>query len=461
MGAVTILDTQSKKKIFLEKSAHAGPCRDIAMAIGTPDLLVSCSYDCNVNVYDRRKRQLVNQIKQQHPLACVALSPCGVYVCTGNLKGDISSYDLRHPKQALDTKRAHDDRVVRVGFVPPLSQVNISGKSVNYSTILKDTLSNPSSIAEPRLSIGADCPDSFAKFIDVHQANFEVNARQSSPQRRDSWLDLVPRRQINDFSMDSMAMSPSRVSIGGDTSELRLRRVSRRSFSVQPPDIGALAEEATNAYKQIDAKRPRSGQSTTDATPNTTPKVSERDNDREMESCLTRGDASIYNKQNAARLSIADKENQHQNQQEIDMFARHIKDQQISTPNMMHVQNKPRTDSSSLGLDDHSAEALKHMFTEVIDTKITGLRNELRSDIQTMEANVMKRVNTTENEIKFYQDQYYHQGFSGSFKLFKMMEREIDVLKEGMAVLLRTDSFAEEYYRLKAENEELKRRLQG
>lgn len=128
LGAVAIHDIQAKKRVFLAKSAHKEPCRDIAMCANTPNVLMSCSYDCNVNIYDIRKKQLASQVVQQHPLQCVTLSPCGAYMCTGDLKGHIGLYDLRNSKEALATKLVHNDGVVRIGFVPVLSAVNNSSR---------------------------------------------------------------------------------------------------------------------------------------------------------------------------------------------------------------------------------------------------------------------------------------------------------------------------------------------
>ena len=54
-----------------------------------------------------------------------------------------------------------------------------------------------------------------------------------TPKRRDSWADLMPARNIHDFSMDSMAETPSRMTMGFDNhSELRLKRVSRTPLNL-------------------------------------------------------------------------------------------------------------------------------------------------------------------------------------------------------------------------------------
>lgn len=422
---------------------------------------------------------MVEQITQQHPLACVALSPCGNFICTGNLKGEISSYDFRNVKEALDTKRVHDDGVIRVGFIPLLSDVNLSGKSANFSTIIKDTTATPSSITDAgRISVGGDFPDSFANFIDIYQANAELNACQSSPRRRDSWMDMISNKRLHDFSVDSNAVSPSQISLGGEFSELRLRRVSRLSTNstsgdifdaprvLLMPEIGAITEEMTNVPTEMDAKRPRS-----DATEANSvipkPKSNATECDNEIGSSATRDSHPEYRsgKAPAVRLSMANKENQQHNQQDLELFARYIKDVQFSTPNSNHIPGKSRGEMSTMALSEAGSDSLKQIFSEVIDTKLNDFREELQATMDAkfdaLGVSVLKKMHETENEIKFYQDKYYNLGFTGSFRLFKLMEREIDVLKEGMAVLLGSDNIAEEYYRVKAENEELKRRLQG
>lgn len=470
-GAATVYDIQSKRKIFQEKAAHSAPCRDISMSPAMPDILVSCAYDCKVNVYDIRKRNVVQQIVQSHPLACVSLSPCGTFMCTGNLKGDIASFDFRNLKEPIDTKRVHDDGgVIRVAFVPTLGDINTSGKSANCSSLIKESTmtSSPSLSFDPmgRMSVGSDCPDAFGKFIDNCIAN-TADSHQSSP-RRDSWLDIGANRISHDFSVDSI-LSPSRMSLGADHSELRLKRISRSSLNASTPndfvnmrreqrrsEIPAIAEESYKITNENDTKRPRSNAIEANTANVKTDAVENDDHIPARESNVA---DQKYAKCSTSKVSVTNKENQPNNQQDIDML-RFMKDYQVSsTPNSNYVQSKGRSDFVSMALSEQGADSFKQMLGDVIDTKLAEFRTSFDTQLASLEQNVLKKVNATENEIKFYQDQYYNFGFSGNFRLFKLMEREIDELKEGMAILLRTDNIAQEYYRLKTENEELKRRL--
>lgn len=476
-GAATVYDIQSKKRIFYEKAAHNAPCRDITMSPAIPDILVSCAYDCKVNVYDIRKRNVVQQISQSHPLACVSLSPCGTFLCTGNLKGDITSFDFRNLKEPIDTKRVHDDSgVIRVAFVPTLGDINTSGKSTNCSTLIRDntmaSLSSASMDPMGRMSTGSDCPDTFGKFIDICVAS-TAGAHQSSPQRRDSWLDIAGNKGAHDFSVDSM-ISPSRMSLGGgDHSELRLKRFSRSSLNSSTPnevvnvrreprrsEIAAIVEETGELPIENDTKRPRSNaiemnevNVKADAVDNdeNNPVIASRENNM--------ADAK-YGRGSVSKVCVSNKENQPNNQQDIDLFHRFMKDYQVSsTPNSNHVQSKGPTDFQSMAMSEQGADSLKQILGDVFDTKLAEFRTAIDARFGTLEQSLLQKVNATENEIKFYQDQYYNFGFSGNFRLFKLMEKEIDQLKEGMAILLRNDTIAQEYYRLKTENEELKRRL--
>lgn len=227
-GEITMLDIQTKKKLFIDKKAHDAPIRDISMYASSQDLFVSCGYDCNINVFDLRKRSVVQQHKQSHPMSTVCVSSCGTFCVAGNLKGDVISYDFRSMKEPLDTKRLHDSAVVRVAFVPSINSVsNMTLEQTANCTGLETpgsmTFSTPRATSE----------ESFAKFVDVcHFKNkAAADADAGTPKRRESWSDLMPARKCHDFSTDSMAETPSRMSLGMENrSELHLKRMSRMSL---------------------------------------------------------------------------------------------------------------------------------------------------------------------------------------------------------------------------------------
>lgn len=236
-----MLDIQTKKKLFFDKSAHEGPVSDISMFESSQDVFASCSYDCNIKVFDLRRRSVVQRFKQEHPMSTLCISSCGTFCVAGNLKGDVISYDFRSMKEPLNTKRVHDSKVIRVAFVPTLDSgkelTNFSINATKWESLTplhgKSTQSLSSSVSSTSTSIRpASGMDSFAKFVDVcHHINGEV-ANEKTPKRKDSWADLMPGRKVHDFSTDSMADTP----LAGDyRAELRLKRNSR--LSVESPLI--------------------------------------------------------------------------------------------------------------------------------------------------------------------------------------------------------------------------------
>lgn len=246
-----MLDIQTKKKLFFDKSAHEAPVRDISMFESSQDVFASCSYDCNIKVFDLRRRSVVHKFKQEHPMSTLCISSCGTFCVAGNLKGDVISYDFRSMKEPLNTKRVHDSAVIRVAFVPCLdgasNLTNFSINATNWESLTplhgKSTLSSSSMSA--RQSNGTD---SFFKFVDVCH---HINANEATPKRKDSWADLMPGRKIHDFSTDSMLETP----LTGDfRAELRLKRRSR--FSVDQSPLIKITEPM-----EIEEQTPKVGRS--------------------------------------------------------------------------------------------------------------------------------------------------------------------------------------------------------
>lgn len=440
-GAVTMFDIQSKKKLFHDLTAHKSPARDITMSEALPELFVSCGYDCNLNVYDLRQRSMVQQSQQPHPISTVCLSECGIYCVAGNLKGDVVSFDFRNLSTTLDVKRVHDGGVVRVAFVPkadesPHSVLDHLGETVSTANM------TPGHISVAATS--KDSVDSFNKFVDLCRANNDDGSHKS-PSGLDSWLDLGAAQNHHDFSIDSVAHSPSRLSLGrvGELSELRLRRQSRVSLNnsvisdIAPacnvrrttvlPDISSIGEEEQE------------------------PQIEQQTSKRSKFS-----DSIKHSLDKEGSGEPGNKENRQNNQQDIETFAKFIKDSHISTPNFLQTKSR----SEQMGSDLNNAANIKEILSDIVDQKLDSIQTNLIAQMSALQTSVLQRIDQSENEIKFYQDSYYHSGHGDNFRLYKMMEREIEMLKEGMAVMLRDDAVANEFYRLKAENEELKRRLE-
>lgn len=117
-GGVTVYDIASKRIHFQQKDAHDAPCRDIAMPEDIPDRLLTCGCDSLVKIFDTRKKGTGIQIRSSCGLSCISVSKCGGFVCVGNLKGDIITYDMRSLRQPLTKMKVDNELVTRVTFMP-------------------------------------------------------------------------------------------------------------------------------------------------------------------------------------------------------------------------------------------------------------------------------------------------------------------------------------------------------
>uniref|UniRef100_A0A182W7T2 Uncharacterized protein n=1 Tax=Anopheles minimus TaxID=112268 RepID=A0A182W7T2_9DIPT len=117
-GTVLLYDTQTKKTLFSQNSAHAAPCRDIAMVETHPDCLFSVGYDNVINIFDTRKKQTASQIQSNYPFESLAIAEDGIHFAVGNLKGYVYGYDLRNLKDPLNMQKIHQSCVNNIAFVP-------------------------------------------------------------------------------------------------------------------------------------------------------------------------------------------------------------------------------------------------------------------------------------------------------------------------------------------------------
>lgn len=389
------------------------------MCGNTPDIIVSCSFDRMIKVFDLRKRSAVRESQQSHPLSTIALSPCGTYCVAGNLRGDVISFDFRNLKQELDMKRAHDSMVIRVAFIPSITDENATrfGESMVNATSLVTPLPAP--------VVRNESLESFNQFIDLctmKQASTDI-----SPNRgRDSLLELGIANNLHDFSTDSMA-SPSRVSLGSEFAELRLRRATRPSLSSSL--LSDVTPTTPNA-KKVEEETPK-------MVPVIVPPAIKRTRLTE-----SGGGLSGIEEEEDAEAIAENKENQQNNQQDIESFNKFIKTTHVSTPNML------QTKAVRGEIDAFNMERFTQIMEETFERKLHA-----------MEERFMGRINELENECKFLHDSYFHTSFRGSFNLFRKIQRELDVTQEAIAVLVRDDAASNEYYRMKHEIEQLKAQL--
>lgn len=211
-GGITMVDTQTNQKLFSNEMAHRAPIRDISM-FDSADVFVSCGYDSKINVYDLRRNAVVQQHRQDHPLSSVCVSSCGKLCVAGNLKGDVIAFDFRSMKEPLNIKRVYDSAVIRVAFIPSRTSnsntIHDSFVSANSDLVnsLYKSVSSASSASISRQSSGLESFDTCPRTSIVDDV---------TPTRRDTWSDFMAIQKPHDFSLDSVADTPSLMSHAGD-----------------------------------------------------------------------------------------------------------------------------------------------------------------------------------------------------------------------------------------------------
>lgn len=238
-GTITVLDTQSKRTFFQDKTAHKSPCPDIAWSATKPDTLVTVGYDCTLNIYDLRRKTVVTQTRNEHPYSTVCLSACGLYCCAGNLKGDVISYDFRNLKEPLACKRTHDTNVIRVAFVPPQLK---SDKRITFYTaaepISPDIQNKVDTAVAPVNERAAKRRDSFNDLIDMCcmvTPAIVVPPKKDVKKNRDSFLDIdVGESDSEQLSTNNVNLTDFPHPSSNRYSELRLKRTSKSRASLTP-----------------------------------------------------------------------------------------------------------------------------------------------------------------------------------------------------------------------------------
>lgn len=211
-GGITMVDIQTKQKLFCDETAHRAPVRDISM-FDSADVFVSCGYDSNINVYDLRTNSVVQQHRQDYPLSTVCVSSCGKLCVAGNLKGDVIAFDFRSMNEPLNIKRIYDSAVVRVAFIPSTTSntntIHDSFVSANSDLVnsLYKSVSSASSASISRQSSGLE------SFDTCHRSTIVEDV---TPPRRDTWSEFMQIQKPHDFSLDSVAETPSMMSNLGD-----------------------------------------------------------------------------------------------------------------------------------------------------------------------------------------------------------------------------------------------------
>lgn len=431
-GAVTIYDVNTKRKVFHAADAHAAQCRDLCMSPANPDTLISVGYDCAINIFDTRRKVKPVQISYCHPLSTVAASECGNYMCVGNLKGELTTYDLRNPKVMLASKKIHDGGVTRVAFVPLPG--DSSGQSFS-STGVGETSGIISSGGSSNKSLAAVAEnarshrDSFCDFLDFHANRGQEKMSPRFVPRRDSfdWEALSRKPHTSDESRLSLL---GKENCGGNNNSA----IQSDSFDGRVNTSDFL-------------KAPLRNRSKSPLSPLTEASRLSQIKEEEKGAQESGHDSSAE----------SDKENPQIDLQFPTSRLKPIPVNFNSTPNrtsmdgILTASNRPLL-TSTVGPSQRKQTAVPS--ANINERGVQQAINELRAEMS-------ERFDQLQFEMQLQIETNKWQMFTQNFNLWNQRSEQIEEIRDCLGVLLQTDPFVNEFMRLKEENELLKRQLQN
>ncbi|XP_036328949.1 uncharacterized protein LOC118741180 [Rhagoletis pomonella] len=439
-GAVTVYDLQTKRKIFNLSDAHASPCRDLCMSPATPDTLISVGYDCIVNVFDTRRRTPQIKLNHPHPLSTVAMSSCGTYICVGNLKGELISYDIRSVKKCLATKKVHDCSITRLSFVPLPEEDNNTTPSFTSTTA--NSTDNTSEILEDQQKSMANMRqrDSFCDFLDF-QANKLDRKSARFTMGRDSfdWDTLGRKPNSEDNRTNVSKLNGSNESVNNSSSNTTDGKLNL-SFDYVNTRRAKVVEEGKRQFSTLPTAPLRDRNSISKVVTN----LKQIDEEESAN--------SAHSTQQIELDCDSDKENPSNIDVEFDSAAQpHTPVNACnSTPNRTPASTQNFTESKKLSENFNSQVANTPVPPQAgILQEIADLRMEMNS-----------RFKQLESELKFNAEQNKWQIFTQTADIWARQMNTTEDIRDALSYLLQTDPFVNEFLRLKDENELLKAQLQ-
>ncbi|KAM7354269.1 WD repeat-containing protein Grip71 [Cochliomyia hominivorax] len=439
-GAVTIYEVHSKRKLFHATDAHGAQCRDLCMSPANPDTLISVGYDCVINIFDTRRKVKPVQLIYCHPLSTVAASECGTYFCVGNLKGELTTYDMRNTKVFLTSKKIHDCGVTRVAFAPVAADnctsFSSSGVGAENSVVTMPTTGSTDlrkSIASNLLGPAENTRvhrDSFCDFLDFQANRGQEKLSPRFAPRRDSfdWDVLSRKPMVDENRMSFVGVSAFGTNISGtqnDSFDIKMNSsdiikgpLRDRSNTPQPNPIAGKLTQIMEEEKGTQEVSEISSQSITSDSDKENPNM-------DFDFVATR------------HLPVDCNSTPHRERTSLDGIlatAKHpLPPQATSTATKKPLPQIKLTTTNS---------------TEVTQA-IADLRNEM-----------MERFNQLEFEMKFLAENNKWQIFTHNFNLWNQRSEQTEEIRDCLGILLQTDPFVNEFLRLKEENELLKKQLQ-
>ncbi|XP_017116900.1 uncharacterized protein LOC108138880 [Drosophila elegans] len=445
-GAVTVYDVQGMRKIFHASEAHSAPCRDISMCATQPALLVSVGYDCKINIFDIRRNRAqasTDRLTYSHPLSTVALSDCGTYLCTGNLKGELIAYDMRSTKAPLAIRSVHDAAVTRVAFVPmpggdnqQNSSLNGSGNATGLGT--EAPRGERSSSEELRKSIATN----------LQQISFGVNnlglaVAPPAIARRDSFCDFLDAQGPRAVDRMSTRLGTSyRDSFDWETlnrKPIPNETVQRQSLCAPGGSGLSSVDNSCNSSNAESLQQTLSGQ------------LKDRSNISGEVKLMKIAETDEHSEEQSANISVAsstgsDKENPPPPDAELKRQLRLLSASRNSTPH--HANVTPQLSSTQL-----KPQKLLAKSSSGLSAQIDG---DWRKEFSELKEFVDQRCGQVERELE-YLGQYNQKKMESQMNHHTRQYLESTVeIRDALALLLRGDSFMREFSRLQHENEMLR-----
>lgn len=441
-GAVTIYDVHAKRKVFHTTDAHAAQCRDLCMSPANPDTLISVGYDCVINIFDTRRKIKPMQLIYCHPLSTVAASRCGTYFCVGNLKGELTTYDIRNTKLFLTSKKIHECAVTRVAFAPlagdncsSFSSSGLCGENsllnaqhaASGTDLRKSDASNLVSTSENN----RHHRDSFCDFLDFQANRGQEKISPRFAPRRDSFdWDVLSRKP----SSDEQRMSFAGLGMGSSN----MSATHNDSFDIKSNSVEILKGAPLRDRSNTPQHTPLAGKLT-----------------QIMEEDKITQESTQNSDQNVS--SESDKENPQIDLDFVQSRLKSLGDGFNSTPHLERTSmDSILAASKTTNRPPATSTATKPIMPQVTATHSTDINQSLTD----FRAEMSERINQLEFELKFQMEANKWQMFTHNFGLWNQQSEQTEEIRDCLGVLLQTDPFVNEFLRLKEENELLKQQLQ-
>lgn len=134
--SVGIFDVKTGDRIRRWRG-HTGIVNSCQVARRGPELVVSGSDDCTVNIWDNRTKEAVNTFTTDYQVTSVSFSDAGDMVYSAGLDNEIKVWDVRKNQLAY-TMKGHMDTISGMSLSPDGSNLltnsmDNTGKNIYYS----------------------------------------------------------------------------------------------------------------------------------------------------------------------------------------------------------------------------------------------------------------------------------------------------------------------------------------